>query len=180
MVLSKDITFDETNDSFVKLFLECYKGFRLSLTYDEDDNEYILGLYPIIKEEINEDNSSISFVYLSKGDINNTTYTAEQAYQSYSSKDFHYSGNDVENLVIISVINKMKSYIIKGIEELLISVQNSCPYCGIEKRVIAFDNTQGNVAYIEGDTLIFNNYYTSKAKIKYCPMCGKKLGGLVC
>jgi len=54
-----------------------------------------------------------------------------------------------------------------------------CKYCNnVECVAIHIPNEENDILYIVDNYLYFNNsykYVDSKAKIKYCPMCGRKL-----
>lgn len=170
-MLTKEIIPFKTNDVLVNMFLSQYGGFELTLEYDKDNIEYILGLSPISDVD---DTPTTPYVYLSQEDMNNPIYTYSLVYDSFK-KDSYAISSAIDE-VIKDVLSKMKDKIIDNIQVLLIKANNKCPYCGIKQEHLPLNNDVGTYAYIEGSTLVFTDYRYTNISIKYCPMCGRRLG----
>lgn len=168
-MIKKDIKVKPKKDDITRtMFLSVYDGFELQLSKDYDDYDYCFSLDILPPEDNFGTYWDDYYVYyidgtISMDNISTITENIIKQLKQVLIETTDVTNKSVINDIILEYIGTIKDEL-KG---LLLEVANGCDFC------LGYESL-GNLD-LNGNTLMINAYNSQEIKIKYCPLCGRKL-----
>lgn len=168
-MIKKDIKVEPKKDDITRtMFLSVYNGFELQLSKDYDDYDYCFSLAIPSSENDFGTYWYDYYVYyiddtISMNNISTITENIIKQLKQSVIETTDVTNKSVINAIILEYLSDIKDEL-KG---LLLEVANGCDFC------LGYESL-GNLD-LNGNTLMINTFNPEEVKIKYCPLCGRKL-----
>lgn len=168
-MIKKDIKVKPKKDDITRtMFLSVYDGFELQLSKDYDDHDYCFSLAILTPKDDFGTYWYDYYVYnienvISLDNISTITENIIKQLKQVLIETTDITNKSVINAIILEYLSDIKDEL-KG---LLLEVANGCDFC------LGYESL-GDLD-LNGNTLTINTYNSQEVKIKYCPMCGRKL-----
>lgn len=167
-MIKKDIKVEPKKDDINRtMFLSVFSGFELQLSKDYDIN-YFFSLNILPPENDFGKYLDDYYVYgipntISLDNISTITEDIIKNIKKVLSERTDVTNRSIINATILEYIDTIKD----GLKGLLLEVANGCDFC------LGYESL-GNLD-LNGNILTINTYNPQEVKIKYCPLCGRKL-----